>query len=100
MDGRVGWRLFFCVKKKTVYDIQVGLKFRRGLVRSDDGIARTEVETRLAAEWQGITVVLALAVPALNGTLYPHHTADGNVGFRSEERRVGKECRSRWSPYH
>ena len=31
--------------------------------------------------------------------------ADGKVippkGFkRSEERRVGKECRSRWSPYH
>ena len=23
-----------------------------------------------------------------------------NYGFRSEERRVGKECRSRWSPYH
>src|SRR5256885_5139603 len=22
------------------------------------------------------------------------------IGFRSEERRVGKECRSRWSPYH
>src|SRR5256886_7070177 len=22
------------------------------------------------------------------------------VGVRSEERRVGKECRSRWSPYH
>ena len=21
-------------------------------------------------------------------------------GKRSEERRVGKECRSRWSPYH
>ena len=21
-------------------------------------------------------------------------------GSRSEERRVGKECRSRWSPYH
>ena len=28
---------------------------------------------------------------------------DGNLvpaGKRSEERRVGKECRSRWSPYH
>ena len=29
---------------------------------------------------------------------------DGKVkaflGLRSEERRVGKECRSRWSPYH
>ena len=22
------------------------------------------------------------------------------VSIRSEERRVGKECRSRWSPYH
>ena len=22
------------------------------------------------------------------------------LGGRSEERRVGKECRSRWSPYH
>src|SRR2546422_8764262 len=24
----------------------------------------------------------------------------GMHGNRSEERRVGKECRSRWSPYH
>ena len=24
----------------------------------------------------------------------------GVSGSRSEERRVGKECRSRWSPYH
>ena len=27
--------------------------------------------------------------------------SDYEAGFpRSEERRVGKECRSRWSPYH
>ena len=24
----------------------------------------------------------------------------GKTMLRSEERRVGKECRSRWSPYH
>ena len=24
----------------------------------------------------------------------------GSIQVRSEERRVGKECRSRWSPYH
>src|SRR2546426_1160193 len=24
----------------------------------------------------------------------------GEAAWRSEERRVGKECRSRWSPYH
>ena len=23
-----------------------------------------------------------------------------DINLRSEERRVGKECRSRWSPYH
>src|ERR1017187_1517511 len=44
----------------------------------------------------------------------PHHAGDvrvvsvnlavytdaQRVASRSEERRVGKECRSRWSPYH
>ena len=27
----------------------------------------------------------------------PYHST---IVHRSEERRVGKECRSRWSPYH
>src|SRR2546422_7969595 len=27
-------------------------------------------------------------------------TSDSLIRMRSEERRVGKECRSRWSPYH
>src|SRR2546425_11819739 len=38
---------------------------------------------------------------------FPHDPAVGADGIvwytdqaRSEERRVGKECRSRWSPYH
>src|SRR3712207_9111933 len=30
------------------------------------------------------------------GKYHPH----GDAAVRSEERRVGKECRSRWSPYH
>src|SRR5256886_15132489 len=33
--------------------------------------------------------------------LVPAAENDGSFHFeRSEERRVGKECRSRWSPYH
>src|SRR5256886_5445499 len=28
------------------------------------------------------------------------HARNGQGDLRSEERRVGKECRSRWSPYH
>ena len=30
----------------------------------------------------------------------PEETYDVLKKYRSEERRVGKECRSRWSPYH
>ena len=29
-----------------------------------------------------------------------HHLGVVLIFHRSEERRVGKECRSRWSPYH
>src|SRR5947209_17611257 len=32
--------------------------------------------------------------------LYSSGTTGRPKGIRSEERRVGKECRSRWSPYH
>src|SRR2546430_4464258 len=49
------------------------------------------------------------AAPAIRGTVtYQGHLPDSLrdstgavlVVARSEERRVGKECRSRWSPYH
>ena len=33
-------------------------------------------------------------------TLCMHCANPECVAERSEERRVGKECRSRWSPYH
>jgi len=39
------------------------------------------------------TVFVAIVVQALPFLLL-------GVLVRSEERRVGKECRSRWSPYH
>ena len=53
-----------------------------------------------------LTSAAALAVPFLIGSATD--TVAGAVGgetpagtaVRSEERRVGKECRSRWSPYH
>src|SRR5256886_8244279 len=35
-----------------------------------------------------------------NGTIWPHDNSIAVAGLRSEERRVGKECRSRWWPYH
>ena len=43
------------------------------------------------------------AIPAAIASHPASHTIYiGSIGggVRSEERRVGKECRSRWSPYH
>src|SRR2546429_7530760 len=44
---------------------------------------------------QGLRDVTELGEAALE-----HADVAGQLGERSEERRVGKECRSRWSPYH
>ena len=66
--------------------------------------------------WLVISIALSLVIAAAcgggptNSTNPPANTegaaagpysgATGTVLCRSEERRVGKECRSRWSPYH
>src|SRR3712207_9166306 len=52
-----------------------------------------------------VTVVLRKAYGAgyyvMNGRAYePDLIVAWPSAERSEERRVGKECRSRWSPYH
>ena len=41
---------------------------------------------------------LNLGEYAEEATIIVEETAKPSI--RSEERRVGKECRSRWSPYH
>src|SRR3712207_7868475 len=38
--------------------------------------------------------------PGFGGHEMSAATAAAVIADRSEERRVGKECRSRWSPYH
>src|SRR5258706_15264028 len=63
----------------------------------EDGLAVTDepaVELNAVAGLQEYV----LAPPAVRVTDCPAQIAAGVV--RSEERRVGKECRSRWSPYH
>ena len=46
----------------------------------------------------GISSVMANWNADFSG--FPKTTTKGQFFGRSEERRVGKECRSRWSPYH
>src|SRR2546430_13127818 len=49
------------------------------------------------------TAAIGYTPAGFGGTSAAPHGSDsatGNALLRSEERRVGKECRSRWSPYH
>src|ERR1022692_3825373 len=68
---------FFCLRTKDA----AGLLRDRAITDSD---ARSVRRT--------------LSILHRDGFLYRALHLDS--GHRSEERRVGKECRSRWSPYH
>src|SRR3712207_9285432 len=47
------------------------------------------------------TFCLEIQFESPSSSLHCQHYIDFSLlHFRSEERRVGKECRSRWSPYH
>src|SRR5256885_16339551 len=60
-----------------------------------------ENEKRLISALLGISLY---EVEETYGKVLVLDMSDGGMGsiefVRSEERRVGKECRSRWSPYH
>ena len=51
-------------------------------------------------------MILDIMLPKVSGLEVARRIRKTNMRFpilmlsRSEERRVGKECRSRWSPYH
>ena len=53
---------------------------------------------KVALEWANGTEALDTATwqDASTGAIFNYNLWEP----RSEERRVGKECRSRWSPYH
>src|SRR3712207_7071147 len=55
--------------------------------------SREEIMMRKRSLWLTLLVAVSLAV---TGSALAEHAPGGT---RSEERRVGKECRSRWSAY-
>ena len=65
-------------------------------------LERAESFLRLAVENAGIAEKTGLALCQDTGMAVVFAQIGQNVHItgRSEERRVGKECRSRWSPYH
>src|SRR3712207_9248876 len=62
-------------------------------------------ETRMRSTRGSLQAVVAVsaatvALAACSSEGGAQNEASGGAAERSEERRVGKECRSRWSPYH
>src|SRR6266498_5815427 len=53
-------------------------------------------------DWQPVKDAARQIAFAEDRAVFEGYAGAGIVGIRdsSEERRVGKECRSRWSPYH
>ena len=50
--------------------------------------------------WRKNRLELDIVATKDNGLIIVEVKTRSNTEYRSEERRVGKECRSRWSPYH
>ena len=71
-----------------------------------DGVVRMIDQTRLPNEkvFVDCTTVEdvghAIKTMIIRGAPAIGVAAAMGISLRSEERRVGKECRSRWSPYH
>ena len=58
---------------------------------------QADLKTFSALGAYGCSVITALVAQNTRGVQSVYRI---EPDFRSEERRVGKECRSRWSPYH
>src|SRR2546427_12124528 len=65
------------------------------------GGAVPEMRAKSVRQWLANQVQQGMPLLVLNTLgLSQDRTMSAALGTRSEERRVGKECRSRWSPYH
>ena len=80
------------------------MKEGKKFMNNDQSFLGTEPVGRLLMRLAVPTVIAQLVNMLYNivDRIYIGHIpGEGSLALtRSEERRVGKECRSRWSPYH
>ena len=62
--------------------------------------SKVEMHVECAPDKTNMTVVSDITVERLDAEHVKVAGISKSTGTRSEERRVGQECRSRWSPYH
>ena len=69
-------------------------------IRTDLALEATERFTEENVEVRGVEIHEDYNEEKDIRTTVVKITTENGARTRSEERRVGKECRSRWSPYH
>ena len=67
---------------------------------TEDCIVVVKDTTQANLRWASSTLTTNGVIQQRNVTVIAFVAMGGSMASRSEERRVGKECRSRWSPYH
>ena len=72
----------------------------QALAEADALDARLRATGKLVGPLHGIPVLVKDCIDAAGMPMTSGFQGWKNYFPRSEERRVGKECRSRWSPYH
>ena len=63
-------------------------------------IGKSRLEAPVSVGFKLLPILSAFAGPTYRYELSKENENYSIESLRSEERRVGKECRSRWSPYH
>src|SRR5256886_17540484 len=76
---------------KKEQEVAIAKRIEWGLKRAQKGITRSPI---------AIAQLLEIGDELEAGGLAIRDVVSFSDQMRSEERRVGKECRSRWSPYH
>ena len=111
---RIILSLALCVMVMTTFSVTAfAAGDVSGAIESTWNAAKSQVQTVVNnVVFPVIDMILAILFFVKVGTSYFEYRKHGQFEFaapcilfaclifRSEERRVGKECRSRWSPYH
>src|SRR5437899_10696785 len=94
------WVALFIVVTAVAIVVQMGvllaiyLQMRRTTERMDRVF--TDLQTRVGPILTRVQILLDDTQPRISSMV----TDAAHMVYRSEERRVGKECRSRWSPWN
>ena len=99
-----------CLNRKASFNyffielLEAGIVLKGSEVKSlRDG--KGSIADSYAVDNNGELYLINSHIPLYRQSSYNNHDPKGDRKLllnkkRSEERRVGKECRSRWSPYH